>query len=65
MTSPNANRPNILLLLKDHIHSEISDAEKELLLIERKATELRDYIHTLRDVRAAAKLETPTPEEPA
>lgn len=56
MTSPNATRPNLLLMLSDHIHAEIETIEQEIAAMERKITDARDHLHTLRDVRAAAKL---------
>jgi hypothetical protein len=66
MTSPNATRPNLLLMLADHLHAEIAATEQEIAALEHKINEARDHLHTLRDVRAAAKLEPePTPEVPA
>ena len=65
MTSPNAQRVNLLLAISENIHAEIAGTESEIAALERKINDLRDHLHTLRDVRAAAKLETPTSEEPA
>ena len=67
MTSPNANRPNLLLMLTDHLHSEITDTEQEIAILEKRVNERRDHLHTLRDIRAATfctrsnAAEEPTP----
>ncbi len=61
MTSPNANRPNLLLMLTDHLHSEITDTEQEIAILEKRVNERRDHLHTLRDTRAAAKMEEQVP----
>jgi len=60
VTSPSATRPNLLLMLRDHLEAEIAATEAEIAQMERKINEQRDHLHTLRDVRAAAKLDTAT-----
>ncbi len=65
MTSPNAQRVNLLLAISDNIHAEIAGTEQEIAAGEKKINELRDHLHTLRDIRAAAKLDEAAPPEDA